>query len=147
MSTPTRSVAARRRFLKLIGGSAALLPLATIHGCSGDEPAPPSGTAPAPAPPARDATAPAADAAPKAPAADAPLARLTEDDATARALGYRHDASQVDTARFPQHTPEQFCHNCALFQAKGGEEWAGCTIFPGRSVAANGWCSAWVKKA
>ncbi len=140
MSNPTRSLAARRRFLKLLGGSAALLPLAGIHGCSGDEPAAPSRSTPAPA-------APATDAAPKAPAADVSLARLNEDDATARALGYRHDAGQVDTARFPQFTAEQFCHNCALFQASGGEEWAGCTIFPGRSVNANGWCSAWVKKA
>ena len=28
-----------------------------------------------------------------------------------------------------------------------GAEWRPCSLFPGKSVAADGWCSAWVKKA
>jgi hypothetical protein len=37
------------------------------------------------------------------------------------------------------------CSNCALYQ--GGADAGGCGIFPGKKVAAKGWCSAWAKKA
>lgn len=74
-------------------------------------------------------------------------ARVDEKDPQAAALGYRADTTQVDNAKFPKHTKEQNCRNCQLFQGKAGDEWGGCPLFPGRQVAANGWCSAWVKKA
>jgi len=74
-------------------------------------------------------------------------ARLDEADAQAVALGYRHDTTKVDLKKFPKHTADQKCSNCQLFQGKAGEAWGACTIFPGKQVAANGWCSAWVKKA
>ena len=74
--------------------------------------------------------------------------RLREDDPTAVALGYKHDANDVDIAKFPRRATaegqKQLCSNCKLFQA-GSEEWGGCSIFPGKEVNANGWCNAWVE--
>ncbi len=75
------------------------------------------------------------------------LPHLSESDPQAQALGYKNDAKQVDTKKFANHKPDQQCQNCQQFQAKGKEEWAPCAIFPGKSVHAKGWCSAWVKKA
>ena len=73
--------------------------------------------------------------------------QLTEDNPQAQALGYKHDTAQVDGAKFPNHSAEQKCSNCMLYQGQGDAEWAGCGIFPGKQVKATGWCSAWVKKA
>jgi hypothetical protein len=74
-------------------------------------------------------------------------ARLEESDAQAGALGYRHDTTKVDKAKFPKHTADQVCANCQLYQGKASDAWGGCSIFPGKQVNAKGWCSAWVKKA
>jgi hypothetical protein len=43
--------------------------------------------------------------------------------------------------------PDQKCSNCAQFQGKAGDSRAACAIFPGKTVAAAGWCSVWAKKA
>ena len=79
------------------------------------------------------------------------MAKVTEDDPTAKALGYVHDATAVDTAKFPKRAGDagakQFCDNCSLFQAAEGEEWGKCSIFPGKLVKGAGWCNAWVAKA
>jgi hypothetical protein len=81
-------------------------------------------------------------------AADLPIA--TEDDPVAKALGYVHDATKVDTAKFPKRAgaggATQFCNNCLQFAATG-DGWGTCTILPGKRVAAAGWCNVWVKKA
>jgi hypothetical protein len=74
-------------------------------------------------------------------------ARLDESDPQAVALGYRHDTTKVDRQRFPRHSPDQLCNNCALYQGKASDAWAGCPLFPGKQVAGKGWCSAWAKKA
>ena len=77
--------------------------------------------------------------------------KLAEDNAQAVALGYKHDAAQVDTAKYPTRAGEagakQFCYNCNLYNAAGEEGWGPCQIFPGKQVAAKGWCNAWVPKA
>lgn len=82
-------------------------------------------------------------------AADLPL--VDEKDPSAVALGYVHDAADVDTAKFPKRTGDagskQFCYNCALYQGQGREGAAPCSIFPGKQVKAAGWCNAWVAKA
>lgn len=70
--------------------------------------------------------------------------RLSESDPAARALGYVHDAANVDADRYPRYEPGQQCSNCNLLQGSEGESWRPCDIFPDRLVAANGWCSAWV---
>ncbi|WP_449357869.1 high-potential iron-sulfur protein [Alishewanella longhuensis] len=38
------------------------------------------------------------------------------------------------------------CANCNLIQGEDGQEWRPCAIFPGKLVASEGWCAAWVKK-
>lgn len=69
-------------------------------------------------------------------------AQVSESDPQAQALGYRKNAKQVDKTRFPRYAPGQVCSNCALYQAGGA-----CPLFAGRQVAANGWCSAYNRKA
>lgn len=75
------------------------------------------------------------------------LPQLTESDATAAALGYKHDSSKVDGAKYPNHKPTQTCANCKLVQGADGEAWRPCSIFPGKSVNAKGWCAAYAAKA
>ncbi|MCC5853104.1 MAG: high-potential iron-sulfur protein, partial [Alkalimonas sp.] len=38
----------------------------------------------------------------------------------------------------------QYCHNCNLIQGEDAD-WRPCAIFPGKLVANEGWCAAWVK--
>lgn len=71
------------------------------------------------------------------------LPRVSEDDAMAKALSYRHDAKTVDATK---RASDHYCYNCALFAGAEGEEWAACSIFPGKAVAGRGWCSAWAPK-
>lgn len=73
--------------------------------------------------------------------------RLQETDTAAVALGYKHDATKVDAAKFPAYAAGRNCANCQLFAAKAGEEWAPCAAVGNRLVNAKGWCVAWVKKA
>lgn len=74
----------------------------------------------------------------------ADLQRLNEDDPTAVALKYLDDASAVNASLRPQ--TDRFCNNCALYAGSKDDEWAGCSIFPGKSVAGKGWCNVWVRK-
>lgn len=81
---------------------------------------------------------------------------VDETNPTAIALGYKHDASQVDTSKFAKRASEegkkQFCHNCMFF-SQGGQKVAGkdgeygkCTLFPTGLVASKGWCNSWTLK-
>ncbi|MCA1778394.1 MAG: high-potential iron-sulfur protein [Xanthomonadaceae bacterium] len=78
------------------------------------------------------------------------MPKLSLDDPAARSLGYKHDAANVDLEEFPQRgRPEaanHYCKNCTLFQSSDGNEWGPCTVFPGKLVHANGWCSAYVAR-
>jgi hypothetical protein len=62
---------------------------------------------------------------------------LDPNEPTAKALGYTSTAPN----------PAQKCATCAQFQGASGDASGGCTIFPGKTVAAAGWCKAWAKKA
>ena len=73
--------------------------------------------------------------------------RLEESDPTAVALGYKHDASKVDKAKFPKYAAGQVCANCSLYQGKPSDAWAPCAAVGGRLVAAKGWCNVWNKRA
>ena len=75
------------------------------------------------------------------------LPKLTEDDPMAQAMKYVHDGSSVDAASRPNPAEVQNCANCALIQGEDGAEWRPCQIFPGKLVAAKGWCSVWAPKA
>jgi len=79
--------------------------------------------------------------------AQAQAAKVDEKDPQAVGLGYVHDTTKADAKKFPKHTNDQKCSNCALFQGKAGDAWAGCPLFGTKQVAGNGWCSAWAKKA
>ena len=79
--------------------------------------------------------------------AHAQAVKLDEKDPQAVGLGYLHDTTKVDAKKYPKHTAEQKCSNCALFQAKAGDPWGGCPLFGAKQVNANGWCTAWAKKA
>ena len=83
---------------------------------------------------------------PKAQDKKGALPQLDEKDPTAQALGYKHDATKADKAKFKQYAAGQTCATCQLFQGKPSDAWAPCTIFPGKQVNGKGWCSAWVKK-
>ena len=72
--------------------------------------------------------------------------KVDESDPSAAALGYKYDTADVNSAKFPQHSTDQMCKNCTLYQHVDGE-WGNCGIFPGKQVNVKGWCSAWVKKA
>lgn len=72
------------------------------------------------------------------------LPQLTEDDPMAKGLKYTHDASTVDPSSRNNPAPDQKCSNCALAQGEG--DWIPCQIFPGKAVAASGWCSVWAPK-
>lgn len=79
--------------------------------------------------------------------ASAQAAKLEETDATAVSLGYRHDASKVDTKKFPAFAAGRNCANCQLYQSKAGDAWGACGGVGGKLVNGKGWCVAWVKKA
>ena len=74
-------------------------------------------------------------------------AKADENDAAAKGIGYKHDASQVDPAKYPSFGKGKVCSGCQLYAAKAGEAWGACPIVGGKLVNANGWCTAWVKKA
>ncbi|SAL63307.1 high-potential iron-sulfur protein [Caballeronia telluris] len=78
-------------------------------------------------------------------AADA--ARVEESDPTAQALGYKHDASKVDKAKYTKYAAGQDCGNCSFYQGKPTDAWAPCPMFANKQVASKGWCSAYNKKA
>ncbi|HJU08783.1 MAG TPA: high-potential iron-sulfur protein [Rhodanobacteraceae bacterium] len=78
----------------------------------------------------------------RARAADLP--HLTEADPTAKALHYTEDASKAP----PPHKAGQECANCKFFSgASGGEAYGPCQLYPGKSVAAKGWCAGYSAKA
>ena len=74
-------------------------------------------------------------------------AKLTESDPTAQALGYKEDASKVDTKKYAGYKAGNVCANCTLYSGKASDASGPCSAFGGKSVAAKGWCMAWVKKA
>lgn len=78
-------------------------------------------------------------------AADMP--HVDEAGAQAMGLGYKHDATQVDKAKYPRYQDGQICAGCALYQGTPDAEWGGCGIFVGQAVAAKGWCTAFAPKA
>jgi hypothetical protein len=68
------------------------------------------------------------------------LPHLSEDDPTARAWTYVHDANDAPGDKRKEGT---FCRNCNLIQSREGQ-WRPCSIFPGKAVNENGWCAGWV---
>jgi len=85
-----------------------------------------------------------------------PTKPLDPEGPQAKALGYIHDATKVDTAKWPKRAgaegAKQLCSNCLFYQqgglkAEGAEgEWGKCAIFADGLVAGNGWCNSWALK-
>ena len=75
--------------------------------------------------------------------AEEQLPKVDENDSMAKALNYVHDARTVDAAK---RFSDRFCNNCVLYAGSADDEWAPCSIFPGKVVAGQGWCSAWAPK-
>lgn len=75
---------------------------------------------------------------------------VKEDDPVASSLGYRMDATKVDSEKFPKHKgPEgekQACNNCSFFTAKSDSGWGACQILRTGDVKASGWCNTWNAK-
>jgi len=75
---------------------------------------------------------------------------VSEDEPLAQAMGYKLDATTVDTVQFPKRAGDdgatQFCYNCGLFAGEADDEFAPCSIFQNRLVAGQGWCNVWVVK-
>ena len=77
-------------------------------------------------------------------AAATELPRLEESDPTAKALAYVHDASSLDAG--VQVDTSHVCATCR-FYTNASDAWGPCGLFPGKAVAAQGWCKAWVVRA
>ena len=79
------------------------------------------------------------------PAFAADLPPLELDNPTAKALGYVEDHTKTDVKKHPNYKPDQDCLNCKFYG--GGEPRGSCTLFPGKSVNAKGWCASHLMKA
>jgi len=77
-------------------------------------------------------------------AAEAKLPHLSEADPLAKSLGYQINAQDVDRKKFPTYQPGERCGTCRFFMGAPGQKsgYAGCQIFAGYSVAAQGWCAS-----
>lgn len=73
--------------------------------------------------------------------AEAP--KVDEQDPTAKAVAYVHDASQTSNPAFKAGSN---CANCALYKTPDAD-WGPCVLFPGKAVAGKGWCQAWAARA
>ena len=136
MSEDHKATEERRRFLKIVGGGAVLMPIVGLSACSGGEDKAP------------DAAAAKADLKPaaEAPAKSSGMPQISEDDPQAKSLGYVHDVSSIDSTKQSRFKAGQACSNCALYQGKAGDDWAGCSIFPGKAVKGTGWCTVYAPK-
>jgi hypothetical protein len=77
----------------------------------------------------------------------AALTPLDPNDPAAKSLGFVTDASKVDASANSTFKPGQHCGTCMQYQGKPGDATAGCTIFAGHSVPANGWCKVWSQRS
>jgi hypothetical protein len=79
-------------------------------------------------------------------AARAALKRVEESEPKATAIGYRHDSTKIDGARYPKHNAAQKCLNCLAWAPdKPADEWGECDLMSDRLVNRNGWCSSYKK--
>ncbi|HKT29066.1 high-potential iron-sulfur protein [Dyella sp.] len=64
------------------------------------------------------------------------LPHVSDADPTAKALGYVDDAS---TTKDPKHKAGDNCANCQFYSGAAAG-YGPCQLFPGKAVAAKGWC-------
>lgn len=77
-------------------------------------------------------------------AAGGKLPHLTDADPLAKSLGYTQNHNDVAKAKFPTYKAGDHCSVCRFFQGTPGQKsgYAGCQIYPGYSVNAQGWCAS-----
>jgi len=68
---------------------------------------------------------------------------VSESEPTAVALGYKMDAAKASNRK----DPTAVCGNCTLYSGKSDAADGPCSVFGGKLVNAKGWCTAWAKKA
>lgn len=66
---------------------------------------------------------------------------LKEDEPLAKEFNYVIDAAKVDGHKFPDFKAGDRCSKCQIYE-DGANDMGGCAIFPGKLVAAGGWCSS-----
>lgn len=64
------------------------------------------------------------------------LPHVSEDDPTAKALGYVEDATAT---KDPKHKTGDTCANCQFYSGAAAG-YGPCQLFPGKAVSAKGWC-------
>jgi hypothetical protein len=64
------------------------------------------------------------------------LPHVSDADPTAKALGYVEDASKTTN---PKHHAGNSCANCQFYSG-AATGYGPCQLFPGKAVAAKGWC-------
>ncbi len=76
------------------------------------------------------------------------LPHVALDDPIAKTLLYVEDVKNIDRAdsRNSKYEEGQTCANCIQLQGEAGAAWRPCNLFPGKLVAAAGWCTVWTKK-
>jgi high potential iron-sulfur protein len=72
------------------------------------------------------------------------LPELTETDPMAKAVGFNLDTNKVEQDKYPTHTKQQTCGDCAHYM-KAGAPRARCDIF-NKTVPKGGWCAAYAKR-
>ena len=71
--------------------------------------------------------------------------KIAEDDPTAIALGYVHNANDSrEPQRMTSFGMTQFCDNCMLYEFTNVDGVSTCSIVPSSLVAAKGWCKVWM---
>jgi High potential iron-sulfur protein len=74
----------------------------------------------------------------------ADLKPLDSKDSAASALGFV--AQSATASANPLYKKGQHCASCLHFLGKQADATGGCDIYAGRSVPADGWCSAWSQR-
>ena len=72
------------------------------------------------------------------------LTPLDTKDSTASALGFVTDASSASSN--PLYKKGAHCATCVHYLGQPSDAMAGCKIYAGHSVPANGWCSVWSQR-
>jgi High potential iron-sulfur protein len=74
----------------------------------------------------------------------AALTPLDSKDSAASALGFVSDAATAGSN--PMYKKGQRCASCVHYLGQPTDATAGCNIYSGRSVPANGWCAGWSQR-
>ncbi len=67
----------------------------------------------------------------------------------AKSMGYEPDAQNVNRAKYRTYARGEHCAVCQFFQGASGEKagYAGCQLYPGFRVAAQGWCASFTARS